>query len=143
LFYVRFQLEALEDLRHSLRAKGSDLVIRHGKPEDVVAELVQALPNVTAVYMQNEVQPAKLERRLKPSLTRTFARPAGVQRGSRRGKAIEEEVHSSRPPVLGLHALPYRPRYVWCQVEHHPRRSHSAYLKFNSAEGLWKREARS
>lgn len=36
---------------------------------------------VTTVYMQNEVQPAqaKLEHCLKPSLTCTFAWPAGVQ----------------------------------------------------------------
>lgn len=68
---ARFQLEALEDLRHSLRAKGSDLVIRHGKPEDVVPELVQALPNVTAVYMQNEVcsEEVDVEKRLKKKCT--------------------------------------------------------------------------
>lgn len=57
LFVVhRFLLEAIEDLRGSLRSKGSDLVIRRGKPEDVVPELIKSLPNVTAVYLHSEVR---------------------------------------------------------------------------------------
>ncbi|MGI9174625.1 MAG: DASH family cryptochrome [Rhodothermales bacterium] len=36
-----FLLESLEDLRQSLQAKGLDLVVRRGKPEEVISELVR------------------------------------------------------------------------------------------------------
>ncbi|MBL7775183.1 MAG: DASH family cryptochrome [Saprospiraceae bacterium] len=40
-FRARFYLEAAEDLRSSLRQIGSDLYVRVGKPECVIAELAQ------------------------------------------------------------------------------------------------------
>lgn len=53
---LRFLLESVADVRRSLRAKGSDLVIRIGKPEEVVPELVRSLPDVSAVYLQREAR---------------------------------------------------------------------------------------
>ena len=40
-FRARFVLESVEDLRQSLRKIGSDLVVRFGKPEHVIADLAQ------------------------------------------------------------------------------------------------------
>jgi len=40
-FRARFILEATEDLRQNLRKLGSDLIIRSGKPETIIAELAQ------------------------------------------------------------------------------------------------------
>jgi deoxyribodipyrimidine photo-lyase len=39
---VRFMLGCLEDLRRSLRERGSDLILRHGEPEAVLPELAEA-----------------------------------------------------------------------------------------------------
>ncbi len=36
---ARFVLESIQDLRQSLKARGCDLVVRIGKPEEVIAEL--------------------------------------------------------------------------------------------------------
>jgi deoxyribodipyrimidine photo-lyase len=38
---ARFILESVEDLRQSIRKLGSDLVVRVGKPEEILAEMVQ------------------------------------------------------------------------------------------------------
>ena len=40
-FRARFLLESLNDLRASLEAKGSSLVVREGRPEDVIPKLVE------------------------------------------------------------------------------------------------------
>jgi deoxyribodipyrimidine photo-lyase len=40
---LRFRLEALADLRGSLRERDSDLVVREGRPEEVLPDLVEAL----------------------------------------------------------------------------------------------------
>jgi hypothetical protein len=89
-------LDSVEDLRRSLQAKGSDLVIRWGKPEDIVPELVRSLPNVTAVYMQSEVpRPSPLPCNI-PLFVLTSGPPTGVQRGGGRGKAIADQVLSAR-----------------------------------------------
>ena len=52
-FRVQFLLESVADLRESLRQRGSDLVIRQGKPEAVILELVKA-HGVEAVYFHTE-----------------------------------------------------------------------------------------
>ena len=48
-----FLLESLESLRRSLRERGSDLVVRRGKPEDVIPELVHA-HDAEAVHFHEE-----------------------------------------------------------------------------------------
>ncbi|MBD1853023.1 DASH family cryptochrome [Cyanobacteria bacterium FACHB-502] len=53
-FRARFLLESLVDLRNSLRAIGSNLIIRMGKPETVLAEIAQAT-GATAIYFSKEV----------------------------------------------------------------------------------------
>lgn len=54
--YVRakFLIECVADLRHSLQKLGADLVIRTGKPEDILPELVSKY-HVTEVYHHREV----------------------------------------------------------------------------------------
>ena len=53
-FRAQFLLESVADLRRSLRAIGSDLVIRQGFPEVIIPQLVQQL-GLTAVYYHREV----------------------------------------------------------------------------------------
>jgi deoxyribodipyrimidine photo-lyase len=53
-YRAQFWLESLADLRRSLQAVGSDLVVRLGKPEDIIPDLVTA-HGVTAVYWHSEV----------------------------------------------------------------------------------------
>lgn len=53
-FRAQFLLESVADLRRSLQALGSDLVIRQGQPEVVIPQLAQQL-GVTQVYYHEEV----------------------------------------------------------------------------------------
>lgn len=53
-YRAQFLLETIADLRQSYQAKGSNLVIRQGKPEDEIPTLVKAL-NIDAVYWHEEV----------------------------------------------------------------------------------------
>lgn len=40
-FRAKFIIESIQDLRRSFRAKGSDLIVRVGKPEEILFELAQ------------------------------------------------------------------------------------------------------
>lgn len=51
---ARFILESLSDLRSRLRGLGSDLVVRMGRPEDVLPQLALAV-GAGAVYCHREV----------------------------------------------------------------------------------------
>lgn len=55
----RFLAEGVYDLKARLRTKGSDLLVRFGKTEDVALNIVNALRAngdvVAGVYMQKEV----------------------------------------------------------------------------------------
>ncbi|MBW4474484.1 MAG: DASH family cryptochrome [Stenomitos rutilans HA7619-LM2] len=53
-FRAQFLLESLADLRRSLRAINSDLVMQQGLPEVIIPNLVQQL-GITAVYHYREV----------------------------------------------------------------------------------------
>ncbi|XHX76747.1 MAG: DASH family cryptochrome [Stenomitos frigidus ULC029] len=53
-FRAQFLLESVADLRRSLRAIGSDLVIRQGFPEVIIPQLAQQL-GITAVHYHREV----------------------------------------------------------------------------------------
>ncbi|MGD1939232.1 MAG: DASH family cryptochrome [Cyanophyceae cyanobacterium] len=53
-FRAKFLLESVEDLRRSLQSLGSDLIIRWGKPEDIIPSLVQQT-NADAIYCHKEV----------------------------------------------------------------------------------------
>lgn len=50
---AQFLIECIQDLRQSLQGIGSNLIIRWGKPEQVIPQLVQQL-NSTAVYYYQE-----------------------------------------------------------------------------------------
>ena len=71
-FRTRFLLESLADLRHRLRARGGDLIIRTGKPADVLADLIRE-HGATAVYAGQEatseevVLEADVRNRLQPT----------------------------------------------------------------------------
>jgi deoxyribodipyrimidine photo-lyase len=58
-FRAQFLLESVADLRRSLQSLGSDLVIRTGKPEVVIPELVQQW-QIDAVHYSQEVTAEEL-----------------------------------------------------------------------------------
>ncbi|MBT9313154.1 DASH family cryptochrome [Leptothoe kymatousa] len=58
-YRAQFLLESVADLRASLRDKGADLVVRHGKPEEEVAAIAKAL-QVDAVYWHEEITSEEL-----------------------------------------------------------------------------------
>ncbi|NXC46128.1 CRYD protein, partial [Penelope pileata] len=53
---LRFLLESVKDLRETLKKKGSTLVVRKGKPEDVVHDLITQLGCVGVVAFHEEVR---------------------------------------------------------------------------------------
>lgn len=53
-FRGKFLLESVADLKRNLREIGSDLLIRHGKPEAVIPELCETL-KITAIHFSQEV----------------------------------------------------------------------------------------
>uniref|UniRef100_A0A672R2C8 Cryptochrome DASH n=1 Tax=Sinocyclocheilus grahami TaxID=75366 RepID=A0A672R2C8_SINGR len=66
-FRLRFLLDSVKDLRATLRKRGSTLLVRQGKPEDVVSDLIQQLGSVTAVAFHEEVasEEKTVEKKLK------------------------------------------------------------------------------
>jgi len=59
-FRTQFLLESVANLRQNLRSIGSDLVIRQGLPEQVIAQIAQEL-DVSAVYYHQEVASEELK----------------------------------------------------------------------------------
>ena len=59
-YRAKFLLETVADLREGWRSRGSDLVIRNGKPEEEIPALVKAL-NIDAVYWHEEVTPEETD----------------------------------------------------------------------------------
>lgn len=59
-FRAQFLLESVADLRQSLQAKHSNLILRQGHPETVLPELAQSL-KVDAVYFNREVTSEEVE----------------------------------------------------------------------------------
>lgn len=53
-FRLRFLLDSIKDLRNTLVSKGSNLIVRQGKPEDVIADLIKQLGSVSTVAFQEE-----------------------------------------------------------------------------------------
>ena len=53
-YRASFLIESVNDLRKNLQSKGSDLVVRIGKPETVLAELAKAI-GADAVYAHREI----------------------------------------------------------------------------------------
>lgn len=68
-FRAQFLLESVADLRQSYRSLGSDLMVRSGKPEQIIPALVQQL-QISAVHYHAEVTAEELavERSLKTAL---------------------------------------------------------------------------
>ncbi|XP_053372964.1 cryptochrome DASH-like [Mercenaria mercenaria] len=60
---LKFLLESVKDLRNTLKSHGSGLVVRNGKPEVVIPELIQKLGNdaVHAVAFHEEVTQEELD----------------------------------------------------------------------------------
>lgn len=58
-FRAQFLLESVADLRENLRSLGSDLMVRSGKPEDVIPAIAQEL-EAQAVYYYREVTSEEL-----------------------------------------------------------------------------------
>lgn len=53
-YRATFLIESVSDLRNNLQARGSDLVVRIGRPESVLLEVAKAV-GADAVYMHREV----------------------------------------------------------------------------------------
>lgn len=68
-FRAQFLLESVADLRQGWRSRHSDLLIRTGKPEQVIPELVKTL-GITEVYYYQEAAPEEkaVERSLEKAL---------------------------------------------------------------------------
>jgi deoxyribodipyrimidine photo-lyase len=68
-FRAQFLLESLADLRRSLRELGSDLIVRSGKPEQIIPNLVQQW-QISAVHYHQEVtaEEQRVEQALKKAL---------------------------------------------------------------------------
>nr|AYN44214.1 cryptochrome DASH transcript variant X2 [Garra andruzzii] len=54
-FRLRFLLDSVKDLRATLKKRGSTMLVRQGKLEEVVSDLIQQLGSVTAVAFHEEV----------------------------------------------------------------------------------------
>ncbi len=71
VFRANFEIEAVADLRQSLRQRGSDLIVRVGNPAEILAQLADD-HEAEAVYASKEVtseeveDEATLSKRLKP-----------------------------------------------------------------------------
>jgi len=57
----KWLIEAVQDLRNRLESKGSKLIVRVGKPNEVLSELVKTTGNVKSVYTHEEVYSEELE----------------------------------------------------------------------------------
>ncbi len=68
-FRARFLLEALADLRHSVRALGGDLVVRVGEPEQVLPAIAREV-NAGELYYQADV--ASEEQRVERAVVRAL-----------------------------------------------------------------------
>uniref|UniRef100_A0A8D0FYP9 Cryptochrome DASH n=1 Tax=Sphenodon punctatus TaxID=8508 RepID=A0A8D0FYP9_SPHPU len=58
---LKLLLESVQDLRETLKKKGSNLVVRKGKPEDVVCDLITQLGSVAAVAFHEEATREELD----------------------------------------------------------------------------------
>ncbi|GCA80710.1 DASH family cryptochrome [Microcystis aeruginosa] len=58
-FRAKFLLESVADLRQSLESLGGNLIIRRGKPEEIIPQLVQEL-QIAKVYYHQEVTAEEL-----------------------------------------------------------------------------------
>lgn len=74
-FRAQFLQEAVADLRAALRAAGSELIVRLGKPEEVIGELVRRT-GAGAVYCHTEVT---FEERRVEAAVKAAAEGAGAQ----------------------------------------------------------------
>jgi deoxyribodipyrimidine photo-lyase len=70
-YRAQFLLESVADLKKSLQNLGSDLIIRSGKPEIIISDLVKQL-EIDEVYYHKEVTSEELlvENKLKASLSK-------------------------------------------------------------------------
>lgn len=66
---ARFLIESVAELRENIRQKGGDLLIRAGKPEEIVAKLAEDY-NADYVYTSKEIAPQ--ETRIESSLSKNL-----------------------------------------------------------------------
>ncbi|MBO9615277.1 MAG: deoxyribodipyrimidine photo-lyase [Dyadobacter sp.] len=66
---ARFLIESVAELRENIRQKGGDLLIRTGKPEEIVAKLAEDY-NADYVYTSKEIAPQ--ETRIESSLSKNL-----------------------------------------------------------------------
>ena len=110
---VRFMLGCLAGLRRSLRERGSDLILRHGQPESVLADLA-ASTGASRVHWTGDVSPWAVwrDQRVTEALEQ-----AGVGSTSHPGAYIVDDPG----PILSGKGTPYTvysPFYkAWLDIE--------------------------
>lgn len=98
-YRARFQVESLAAMRESLRAIGSELVIRRGQPAEVLGELIRETKAGLLVYT---LEAATEERRREEEVVRGAA-AAGCRTG---GIWQATMTHRDDLPFGGIEALP-------------------------------------
>lgn len=58
---LKFLLESVQDLRNTLKKKGSNLLLRRGQPEQVIEDLIKQIGPVSAVALQEEATKEELD----------------------------------------------------------------------------------
>ena len=76
-YRAKFLLECVADLRASLRAKGSDLIVRVGRPEEVLLKLAGEV-GATALYAHQEVTYEELQSESKVAAAIQVCNESGV-----------------------------------------------------------------
>ncbi|XP_071549245.1 cryptochrome DASH-like isoform X3 [Panulirus ornatus] len=74
---AKFLRECVEDLRSTLRKKGSDLVVRFGKPEEILPGLLKSVP-ASSHFLVFQEEVTKEERDIQQEL-REWCKSAGIQ----------------------------------------------------------------
>ncbi|GLD54707.1 cryptochrome DASH-like protein [Lates japonicus] len=121
-FRLRFLLESIRDLRSTLLNKGSNLVVRRGKPEDVVAELIKQLGSVSTVAFHEEVTSEELnmEKKALARLKHYFwdSDAVATYKETRNG-LIGVDYSTKFAPWLAMGCI--SPRYIYHQNKQYER----------------------
>ncbi|KAI2649019.1 Cryptochrome DASH [Labeo rohita] len=107
-FRLRFLLDSVKDLRATLKKRGSTLLVRQGKPEEVVSELIQQLGSVTALAFHEEVASEEkfVEKKLKDVLPDVYTQFRKAVEGQGRVRPVLSTPEQVKSLPLGLEEGP-------------------------------------
>ncbi len=112
-FRAKFLLESVADLRQSIRERGGELLVRVGKPEEIIASLAQSL-GISCVYFHQEATDEEL--RVEAALRKNL-RTLGVSTKEYWGSTL---YHKNDLP-MSIERLPDVFTHFRKQVEKHAR----------------------